>query len=82
MCLFGTLIIRELKPTENYLENTDLHHLDVKRNEKDIEINLVHDHVPKMKTTAAIDGEKTVYATETSILNIFFPSAIMSFQYN
>ena len=62
---FGAWIIRELKPAENYLENTDLHHFDVERNEKVIEMNIVNDHVPELKTTAAIDGEKTVCATET-----------------
>ena len=61
---FGTWIIRELKPAENYLENTDLHHFDVERNEKVIEMNIVNDRVPEMKTTATVDGEKTVCATE------------------
>ena len=61
---FGAWIIRELKPVENYLENTDLHHFDVERNEKVIEMNIVNDRVPEMKTTATVNGEKTVCATE------------------
>ncbi len=61
---FGAWIIRELTPAENYLENTDLHHFDVERNEKVIEMNIVNDRVPEMKTTATVDGEKTVCATE------------------
>ncbi|MCC8074051.1 MAG: VaFE repeat-containing surface-anchored protein [Clostridiales bacterium] len=65
---YGAWIIRELTPAENYLENTDLHHFDVERNEKVIEMNIVNDRVPEMKTTATIDGEKTVCATETFTL--------------
>lgn len=61
---FGAWIVRELTPAENYLENTDLHHFDVERNEKEIEMNIVNDRVPEMKTTATVDGEKTVCATE------------------
>lgn len=61
---FGAWIIRELKPVENYLENTDLHHFDVERNEKVIEMNIVNDRVPEMKTTATVNGEKAVCATE------------------
>jgi len=33
-------------------------------NEKAIEMNIVNDRVPEMKTTATVDGEKTVCATE------------------
>ena len=65
---FGAWIIRELTPAENYLANTDLHHFDIERNEKVIEMNIVNDRVPEMKTTATIDGEKTVCATETFTL--------------
>ena len=65
---FGAWIIRELTPAENYLENTDLYHFDVERNEKVIEMNIVNDRVPELKTTAAIDGKKTVCATETFTL--------------
>lgn len=61
---YGAWIIRELKPAENYLANTDLHHFDVERNEKVVEMNIVNDRVPEMKTTASVDGEKTVCATE------------------
>ena len=61
---FGAWIVRELTPAENYLKNTDLHHFDVERNDKVIDMNIVNDRVPELKTTAAIDGEKTVCATE------------------
>ena len=65
---YGAWTIRELKPAENYLANTDLHHFDIERNEKVIEMNIVNDRIPEIKTTAAIDGEKTVCATETFTL--------------
>ena len=65
---FGKWAIRELKPAAGYLENTDIHHFDVERDEKVIEIKVANDLIPELKTTAAVDGEKTVCATEVFTL--------------
>ena len=61
---FGKWAIRELKPADGYLENTDIHHFDVERDQKVIEINVANDLIPELKTTATVDGEKTICATE------------------
>lgn len=57
---FGAWIIRELKPAKGYLTYTDIHHIEIDRNEKVIEMNIVNDKIPELKTTASVDGKKTV----------------------
>ena len=57
-------IVRELQPAEGYLPNTDVHHVQVERDEQLIEITVVNDKVPELGTTASIGGEKEVNATE------------------
>ena len=57
---FGAWIIRELKPANGYLTYTDIHHIEIDRNEKVIEMNIVNDKIPELKTTASVDGKKTV----------------------
>lgn len=61
---FGKWAIRELKPAEGYLANTDIHHFDVERDQKIIEIKVANDLIPELKTTATVDGEKKICATE------------------
>ena len=61
---FGKWAIRELKPATGYLANTDVHHFDVERDQKVIEIKVANDLVPELKTTATVDEEKEICATE------------------
>ena len=65
---FGSWIVRELKPAEGYLENTDIHHIDIDENKKVIEIDVVNDRIPEIQTTATVDGEKEICATEVFTL--------------
>ena len=64
----GNWIVRELQPAEGYLPNTDVHHVQVERDEQIIEITVVNDKVPELGTTATIGGEKEVNATEVFTL--------------
>ena len=64
----GNWIVRELQPAEGYLPNTDIHHVQVERDEQVIEINVVNDRIPELGTTASIGGEKEVNATEVFTL--------------
>ena len=64
----GNWIVRELQPAEGYLPNTDIHHVQVERDEQIIEITVVNDKVPELSTTATIGGEKEVNATEVFML--------------
>lgn len=57
---FGEWIIKELQPAENYLPNDEIHHIIVSEDEQIVEINIVNDMIPELKTTATIDGEKEV----------------------
>ncbi len=57
---YGNWIVKELKPAENYLPSDDIHHITVTDNEQLIEIKVVNDRIPELKTTATICGEKEV----------------------
>lgn len=57
---YGEWIIKELQPAENYLPSDEIHHIIVSEDEQIVEINIVNDMIPELKTTATIDGEKEV----------------------
>ena len=65
---FGAWVVKELQPAENYLPSDDIHHITVSENEQIIELKVVNDRIPEMKTTAAVDGEKEICATEVFTL--------------
>ena len=65
---FGDWIVKELQPAENYLPTDDIHHITVTDNEQLIEITAVNDKIPELKTTATVDGEKEICATEVFTL--------------
>lgn len=65
---YGNWLVKELKPAENYLPSDDIYHITVTDNEQIIEITAVNDRVPELKTTATVDGEKEICATETFTL--------------
>lgn len=65
---FGDWIVKELQPAKHYLRSDDIHHVTVFENEQTIEITAVNDRIPELKTTAAVDGEKEICATETFTL--------------
>lgn len=59
---FGDWIVKELQPAENYLPSDDIHHITVSENEQIIEIRVVNDRIPELKTTATINDKKEVTA--------------------
>ncbi len=65
---FGDWIVKELQPAKDYLPSDDIHHISVSENEQIIEIKVVNDRIPELKTTATVDGEKEICATETFTL--------------
>lgn len=65
---YGNWIICELKAADDYLENTEIHHVQINNNEQIIEINVVNDRIPEIKTQASVDGEKEICATEVFTL--------------
>jgi len=65
---FGEWTVKELQPAENYLPSDDIHRITVTENEQIIEITAVNDRIPEIKTTADVDGEKEICATEVFTL--------------
>lgn len=59
---YGNWIICEFKAADGYLENREIHHVQINSNEQIIEINVVNDRIPELKTTATVDGKKEVIA--------------------
>lgn len=55
---FGEWIVKELQPAENYLPSDEIHHITVSEDEQIVEINIVNDMIPELKTIATIDDEK------------------------
>ena len=65
---YGNWLIKELKPAEGFLPNEGLYPVTVTAEEEIIEITVVNDRIPEIGTTAAVDGEKEVCATEVFTL--------------
>lgn len=61
---YGNWIVKELKPAEGFLPSEELYPVTVAENEESIEITVVNDRIPEIGTTAAVDGEKEICATE------------------
>ena len=62
---YGQYIVCELRPAEGYLPNAETYPVTVSKNDEVIEITVENDKIPKLKTSATIDGEKEVTAGET-----------------
>lgn len=65
---YGNWLIKELKPAEGFLPNEELYPVTVTAEEEIIEITVVNDRIPEIGTTAAVDGEKEICATEVFTL--------------
>ena len=61
---YGEYLIKELKPADGYLDNEDIFTVIIKDNEQVVEITAINDKIPEVGTTATIDGNKEVNATE------------------
>lgn len=61
---YGDWFIVELIPAEGYLPNDEVYPVQVTNKEEVIEITVTNDKIPEIGTTATVDGEKDVYATE------------------
>ena len=65
---YGDWIIVELKPAANYLHNDDIHHIQINGDGQTLNIQVVNDRIPELSTTATIEGEKEIGATEVFTL--------------
>lgn len=60
---FGEWCIRELKPAEGYLPNTEIYTVQINSSTQLIELTVVNDKVPEIHTTASVDGKKETAKT-------------------
>lgn len=65
---YGNWLIKELQPADGYLANEEIYPVSIAENEQTVEITVVNDRIPEIKTTAAVDGEKEICATEVFTL--------------
>ena len=59
---YGSWIIKELKPASGYLPNDEIYPVLINKNGQEIEIKVVNNRVPEIRTMAAVNGEKTAVA--------------------
>ena len=59
---YGEYLIKEIKPADGYLDNEDVFTVIIKDNEQVVELTALNDKVPKLKTTATVNGKKEVIA--------------------
>ena len=59
---YGEYLIKELKPTDGYLDNEDVFTVIIKDNEQVVELTAINDKVPELKTTATVNGKKEAVA--------------------
>lgn len=59
---FGEYLIKELKPADGYLDNEDVFTVTIKDNEQVVELTVINDKVPELKTTATVNGKKEAVA--------------------
>lgn len=65
---YGDWLIKELQSADGYLANEEIYPVSIAENEQTVEITVVNDRIPEIKTTAAVDGEKEICATEVFTL--------------
>ena len=66
--VYGSYTVRELRPAAGYLENETVYAVQVDKDGDVVEITVVNDLIPEIGTTATIDDEKEVCATEVFTL--------------
>ena len=59
---YGSWIIKELKPANGYLPNDEIYTVTINENGQKIEIKVVNNRIPEIRTKAAVNGEKTAVA--------------------
>ena len=65
---YGDWLIKELQSAAGYIANEEIYPVSIAENEQTVEITVVNDRIPEIKTTAAVNGDKEVCATEVFTL--------------
>ena len=66
--LYGNWLVKELRSCGLLLPNEEIYPVTVSGHEQIIEITVINDRIPEIGTTAAVDGEKEICATEVFTL--------------
>ena len=61
---YGSWIIKELKPANGYLPSDEIYPVLINKNGQEIEIKVVNNRVPEIRTKAAVNGGKTAVADD------------------
>ena len=61
---YGSWIIKELKSASGYLPNDEIYPVLINENGQEIEIKVVNNRVPEIRTKAAVNGGKTAVADD------------------
>lgn len=61
---FGSWIIKELKPANGYLPSDEIYPVLINENGQEIEIKVVNNRVPEIRTKAVVNGGKTAVADD------------------
>lgn len=61
---YGDWVIREMKPAEGFLPNDENYPVSIADDGQVVEITVVNDRIPELGTTATVEGEKEINATE------------------
>ena len=65
---YGNWLVKELQPAESFLPNKEIYPVTVSEHKQLTEITVVNDRIPEIGTTAAVNGEKEIFATEVFTL--------------
>lgn len=59
----GNYLIKELEPAKGYLPNGEIYAVTVSDNEEIVELSVVNDRIPEIRTSASINTEKDAFNT-------------------
>lgn len=65
---YGKYIVYELQSADGFMKNENRYPVTIAENDCIIEIKVVNDRIPKIRTTATADGKKEIGASDTFIL--------------
>ena len=65
---YGEYIVHEIKPVDGYIPNENNYPITISEHEEVVEITAVNDRYPEIRTTAMVEGNKEVGATDVFTL--------------
>ena len=66
---FGEYCVKEIKAAEGYLDNDNIYTVRIDKPEQEVSLEVENDKVPELKTTATVNGKKTM--VQNKVLDIY-----------